>query len=213
MGSFLDSIIADEMPVIKKAPRIGVIVFICGATVGAACSYWYLSDRMSDQNERMTCLQISTGMAKPSAQTPLTCLTNAELKMKSSHLVERIREIVSIHKENSKSLAIEMQTNKMTADTYSVRIDQEKQRAWKQFDIIRVDALMVCDELRSRLSPLVHEKVVTNTPTFRSADEPKAELSVGRLLSAVSIDGAGMLAGEIEHLSKLQLTKLEACAC
>jgi hypothetical protein len=94
-----------------------------------------------------------------------------------------------------------------------IRIDQEKQRAWKQFEIIRVDALMVCDELRSRLSPLVHEKVVTNTPTFRSSDEPKAEFSVARLLATVSIEGVDMLAGEIEHLSKLQLAKLETCAC
>jgi hypothetical protein len=119
MGAIWDSIIADQWPVIKQAPFICVIVFIGGAGMGVGGSYWYLHDRMSDQNERMARLQISTGMAKPSAQTPLTGLTNAELKLKSSHLVERIREIVSIHKENWKSIDRERQTNKMTEDTYT----------------------------------------------------------------------------------------------
>jgi hypothetical protein len=210
----LGKLLEMEWPTVKQAPVTFSVVLLVGLGVGITSSYWFYKDRMDAQNERMVRIRIAAGLDKAPSKTALTDLTNLEIKQKASRLVERIREIVSIHHEHVNNLKSEKESTKWSEDKYRLLSDLEMQRSWKQFEVIRVDALMVSDELRARLSPHVHEKIVTATPHFRSADDPKAELTISRLATGpFLVDAAIFLASEIEELSKLQLDRLQPCAC
>lgn len=198
----------------KAGPTASLVVFLVGLVLGVGASTWFYKDRTDAQNERIVRYRIAAGLDKAPSKTALTDLPNLELKQKASRLVERIREIISIHNEHRNNLRREKESQKWSEDKYQLLLDQERQRSWKQFEEIRVDALMVSDELRARLSTHVHEKIVTATPHFRSADDPKAELSMSRLVTGpFLVDSAIFLASELEELSKLQLDKLQPCAC
>ena len=209
-----DKLIDQEWPAMKQAPFLCLLLVCFGFFGGAGLSLWYFKDRMDDQNQRVERYKIAAGLAQPSQKTTLMDLNNYELKWKGSRLVERIREIIAIHHDHLDSLRKQKDGEKWSEERYKLLLDQEMRRAWNQFETIRVDALMISDELRARLPAPVHEKVVTATPHFRSADEPKAELSIARLATGpFLVDSAIFLAGEIEELSKLQLVKLETCTC
>lgn len=185
-----------------------------------ACHRWQwdyilVNNRMSDQKEHLERLKIAAGMAKPSDSTALTELTNMELKQKATFLAGRIREIVEIFEQNWDGLEKERKRSNWSVEFFKELFAKEMRRAWRQFETVRVDSIMVADELRQRLPSHVHEKIVAGTLFFRSADDPKAELSISRLtlVPDFPVSTALILAGELEELSTLQLKKLEAGKC
>jgi hypothetical protein len=209
-----DKLIEQEWPAMKQAPSLCLLLVCVGFLSGIGLGLWYFKDRMDDQNQKIDRYRIAAGLAQPTPKTSLMDLNNVELKGKANRLAARIREIISIHHGHWDDIRKRNDSEKWTDERYKLSLDQEMRRAWLQFETIRVDALMVSDELRARTSPQVHEKIVTATPHFRSADEPKAELSISRLATGpFLVSAAVFLAGELEELSKLQLVTLETCRC
>ena len=214
MGAW-DVFWGEGLPVIKRSPFAGIVLVVSGVTVGVIVASIYFNDKVNDQKELIARLKIAAGISQPIAKTSIMELTNNELKSKSSRLVSRIREILQIHHDNEVSIKAEHINKSTKDDHYKLTLENESTRAWNQFETIRADAVMVSDELRARLSPHVHEKIITARPHFHSTDDPKAELSMTRLAVTPSfpVVNAMFLAEEIEELSKLQLERLETCAC
>lgn len=195
----------------KRSPLASAIILVAGIGLGCWGANWFYADRLADQQERMVRLTIAAGLSQPSPMTALTELTNRELKDKANRLVEKIRKIVLIHGDNLNRITKDAQVTKRSKEHWKTLWDQEEERATKDFDSIRVDALMISDELRARLAPHVHKKVMTAKPHFAPLDEPKADFPITRVLVRMDPGAAQLLADELEELSKLQLERLEVC--
>jgi hypothetical protein len=213
MGGPWDVFWGEGFPIVKRSPFASIVLVLGGIVAGFLGTSFYFNDRVSDQKELIARLRIAAGISQPTAKTSMMELTNNELKSKGSRLVARIREISDIHSQHVTNIQKQKEAEKMTDEKYKILIDQEMHRALNQFETVRVDALMVTDELRARLSPHVREKILTAKPNFSSSDDPKADVNFARL--AVGFGGVALaiLAEEIEELSKLQLERLETCAC
>lgn len=214
-----DHIIQEEWQNLKKSPFTAAVAVIVGFMLATGFWLWYYKDRIDVLQQNVVRYRMAAGLDKPNPKTTLTELTNTELKRKANSLAERIREIMAIHTDQMKAINIDPR-NTADAAQYNARVDNEVQRALRQLEPVRVDAIMVNDELRARTPPRVLEKLVDTTPSFRSADDPKALVTMHRLnvhtlsqFAPFALSFAGLLANELEELSKLQLEKLEPCAC
>ncbi len=214
MDYIFKTIIGKGLEALRKPFLVSSYILVIGLLMGWYFTRLYYLDRLNDQNERMERIKIAGGIAQPSPETSLTQYTNSELKMKAAHLAERIREVLTIHEQHRASIIEEKQDHKIKVEQWKIRMQEESKRAWKQFEPTRVDALLVADELRARLPSSVRDRVLPGSSSFTSADDPHSKASMSRLASEpFNLQGAYYLAGELEELSKLQLSQLKTCTC
>lgn len=195
----------NEWRSIRKAPRTFAAVGIGAVILSWGVASRYYGERIEDLKDTVHRYEVALGTAKPSSNTSLTALNNEELKKKAEYTVRTIRDIMSLHEKYLTDIKSELTSKTLTEQQYGERSEQERGRAAKQFEKeIRADALILLDELRSRLPPEIRERNVTSSPKFRSADHPEAEVSIHRLIpSNFSVITASFLANEIEDLAKV----------
>jgi hypothetical protein len=137
----LDDIVAAEWSTVKQASLAFVFVFTAGFILSSGGWAWYLSERTSALQETVTRYKIAADIEKPTARTTMMELTNDELKTKAALLVTRIREFISIHNEHMAELATQHRNKKIPDDHFQELKKQEDERAWKQFETVRIDAI------------------------------------------------------------------------
>ncbi|MGC4096836.1 MAG: hypothetical protein QM706_06940 [Nitrospira sp.] len=214
MDDIYKAIIGEGLDVMRKSLLASICIAAIGLLVGWYGTRLYYLDQLNDQNERMERIKITAGMAQPSPETGLTQYTNSELKIKAAHVMERIREVLTIHEQHRASIIEEKQDHKIKVEQWKIRMQEESRRAWKQFEPTRVDALLVADELRARLPSNVRDRVFPESSPFTSTDGFHSKASMSRLASEpFNLQGAYSLAAELEELSKLQLSQLKTCSC
>ena len=125
----------------KQAPFAFIAAIIVGVSLATVFWIWFYNDRIDVLKQSIVRYRIAAGLDKPTARTTMTELTNAELKRKALSLTEITREILSVHERHMKRIADD-QKKGTNQDQWPQLFKDENKRAWKQFETVRLDALM-----------------------------------------------------------------------
>lgn len=212
----LDHVLLKNGSLIRENPipfaTFGLLV--CVGTI-VACRYYYsdtvelLERRLVTANEIAQRYRMSAGIDRPDSRTRLSILTNIELREKGRNLVKRIREIRSIYERNTHGIDSESIDPKKPDDMK--RWLKEIKSGDRLMQEVRVDASLIIEEMRDRLSPEIRERVMKSLPHIQTDYSPDSDVLFWKtqLAGGILIGFADVIADEIEELTKLLPDTLE----
>lgn len=169
----------DENYVLKQAPISAIGLLVTGLALGAGAASWYFHDRISEADRRASTAveraerlvadaererdryKVAAGLTEPASRA-LLALTNAELKTRARRSAVAIRTLYEEYRPVQADLQARLERKELTERQYWQLRNVAAQRVSDRFDNeARTEALLVSNELRSRLSAQALEHILT----------------------------------------------------
>ncbi|MEK6784948.1 MAG: hypothetical protein AABY61_05670, partial [Nitrospirota bacterium] len=197
MDAFL-KYITDNLALMK--PAKGPICALMVVMIVACTTFWnWYFGEVKSENSR---LKSVIGIGSP-AVNPYIELTDGELRTKALRVVKALRGIYSHHQNQMSELDNKKKKREVTEIGFNDLLNKERQRAIEELrNTVQVEALMVFDQLKTRVPATAHMQLGIGGLELNPADKRDAPISLHRMFSMtdMSIVMTPLLANNIEEL-------------